>query len=146
MFSKDGKSLKEAFVFILQILIAIWPGVGLCMQVYTPCPIKEDGTYMRCHDSYIAIIIMVALLTFIGIMFIAASDFKKTLFVKFCIIFIVICVLIAAFALFYNYPLCKMKTMPCFAMVQRAKILIPIHAATLISMIIIKMLRMNKKQ
>lgn len=143
MFKNSGKSFRDIFGLALQFAIAVLPAIGL--QFYTPCPIKEDGTYMHCHDSYIIIITLSVLLVLIGITLIIAAAMRKTLFRKLYIILSIMCVLIAAFAIFHNYSLCMMSTMPCFAMVRQAKVMIPVHAGTLICVTLIERLRTSRR-
>ncbi len=85
------------------------------LTVFSACPVKEDGTWMRCHGAQMAVAACGAAMAALF----AISAFVKAGRVKILLNAAAFALSAAAFLLPGNImPMCLMRTMRCYAVMQ----------------------------
>ena len=105
---------KNKWITLIPAAVGLLLAVGV-MTVFSACGPKEDGTWMRCHQAQIAVAVCGAALT---VLFILTAVIKS----KTAVILLNIAALVVSVIAFLIpgtlMPMCMMKTMPCYTVMQ----------------------------
>ena len=105
---------KNKWFTLISAAVGLLLAVGV-MTVVSACGPKEDGTWMRCHQAQIAVAVCGAALT---VLFILTAVIKS----KTAVILLNIAALVVSVIAFLIpgtlMPMCMMKTMPCYTVMQ----------------------------
>ena len=108
-------SKKISIVSVAAMVLALVLAIGV-MTVFSACGMKEDGTWMHCHDVQIAIAVCGAVIT----VTLAAATFLKGKGVKMALYAVAIIGCLVVLALPSVMPMCMVDTMRCHAVMAPA--------------------------